>query len=188
MSDQQGGEDEGPLTSRERENLIFLAREIVRQAGLAPDPKAEASKRRLEELMDADKQHEQSLLDFYKHMTTLSGASIVAAVAVMGALFNDMSGIELFGRAYITLGLLTLSLVLSAFGFEARTRYVSTSLTTASYDRDYSDKRVEELNEIFEKRKKHHRRLVRVTLFVWFFGLYNFLLGPYFFSSMARIW
>src|SRR5215208_7304336 len=70
------------LPQREHEGLQILAKEIVREAGLVSDPDAEAEKQRVEVLIDAYKRNTQARIEFYKHMTTLGGASIAAAVAV----------------------------------------------------------------------------------------------------------
>src|SRR5687768_12988803 len=58
--------------------LQELARQIVKEAGLVPDPEAEAAKieaeaesKLKEDLMDAYTRHTQAYLDFLKHMTTL---------------------------------------------------------------------------------------------------------------------
>ncbi len=89
MADEREDAGKEPLTERDREALKTLAREIVCAAGMVPpNPEAEAEEQRKEDLLQAGTRNAQAHIEFYKHMTTLSGASIAAAVAIFGAFLS----------------------------------------------------------------------------------------------------
>jgi len=121
VADRQKYDGKEPLTEREREVLQELAREIVREAGLVPDLEAEAAKaraeaeeKRKEDFMDAYKRTMQAHIEFYKHMTTLSGASLVAAIAAYGAFLSDSDYLWVF---YISLGCIAVAMGFSGVAF-----------------------------------------------------------------------
>jgi excisionase family DNA binding protein len=83
--------DSQQLVSRvPQEALTILAREIVREAGLQPDPHTAAMRARL-----------QSYADTFRHLSTLSGATAVG-VTVLGESLN-LSGRSMV-VALVTLG------------------------------------------------------------------------------------
>jgi hypothetical protein len=53
VADEREAAGQEPLTEREREALTMLARELVREAGIANDPEAKAEEKRKEDLMEA---------------------------------------------------------------------------------------------------------------------------------------
>jgi Ca2+/H+ antiporter len=71
------------------EALTVLAREIVREAGLSHDPEQEAAKERHQAFIEGGREHWKSQVDFFKHMTVISGASIVGVTALRQALAPD---------------------------------------------------------------------------------------------------
>jgi hypothetical protein len=102
-----GGE---PLTQRDRELIKELAREVVREARLVRDPKEETDKQRIEVVIDALRYNTEKQLDFFKHMTTLSSASIVGATAIIGAFFSNSK--HLWWPIYASLAVLAITLLL----------------------------------------------------------------------------
>lgn len=73
------------------EALTMLARAIVREAGLSRDPEQEAAKERHQQFIEGGRAHWRSQVDFFKHMTVISGASIVGVTALREALDPDPS-------------------------------------------------------------------------------------------------
>jgi hypothetical protein len=164
------------LTERERAFLQELARQIVMEAGLAPEPKAEAAKakaeaesKRKEDLMDASKRHIQAYLDFLKHMTTLSGASIVAGIAALGAFVKEAAPHWPF---YISLGLVALAMLLAGFSFGLNTRKVGEGTLMGDFWRDQTlDEFVEDARYLLPET----RRWISLITFIWYLGFFGFV-------------
>jgi hypothetical protein len=76
----------------QQEALQALARAIVREAGLGRDPEKEAaekSQKSRQEFIEGGREHWKSQVDFFKHMTVISGASIVGVTALREAVATD---------------------------------------------------------------------------------------------------
>ena len=76
--------------------LQELARYIVREAGLGSDPEAEAAEKRRDRFIEGGREHWKAQVDFFKHMVTVSGASMVAVIAVV-SIVDLRAGWELIG-------------------------------------------------------------------------------------------
>jgi hypothetical protein len=113
-----------------------LAREIVREAGLARDPQKEAAEKRVEEFMEMRKEEIQAQIEFSKHMTTLISASIVGTIVMLGAFpiegpfireelpgfFPQLPSAQLC--VVVSLTLLGTALLLSGFEFGHQTQVI----------------------------------------------------------------
>jgi FtsH-binding integral membrane protein len=157
------------LTQRERKALQILAKEIVREAGLVPDPEAEAEKQRREELMDAYKRNEQTHIEFYKHMTTLSGASIVATIAVAGAFLRD----QVLWPVYVSLAVIAVAMLMAGNALGLLSRNTGRGPMRGRFLRDIA------LDELVEHTQRWAGKQAALTIFVtvvWFVGFYLFLI------------
>jgi hypothetical protein len=148
-----------------------LAREIVREAGLAHDPEKEAAEERCKDLVDASKRNLLALIDFHKHMTTLISASIVGEIAVTGAFRTD---IKSFWIIYVSLGILGVALAISGISFGRLSRRVGRRTLGAEYFRDWT---LEELLENARVQRKQTDISTLFSSFFWYFGLGLFIIG-----------
>jgi len=151
--------------------LQEMAKAIVKEAGLVPDPEAEAEKQRIEDLMDAYKRHTQAYLDALKHLTTLSGASILAAVAIIGAFFKD-SPISLL--LYLSLGMMAWAMIRAGFIFARASRWVGVQTMDGTFWRDQT---VDEFLEVTRSFYRSTRLELLHISYVWATGFLSFLLG-----------
>lgn len=101
-----------PLTKRERETIKVLAREIVREAGLARDSE-EATEKRRREFIEGGREYWKAQVDFFRQMTTISAASIAVTVTLYATLLPKASSDTLLWF-FVVIDFLGLSLVLSA--------------------------------------------------------------------------
>ena len=85
MADQEHEDGQEPLSKREQKALQVLAGEIVREAGLVRDQEQEAAEKRLQRVIDGVLEHWKAQIDFFKHMSTASGAALLLLIAVIGA-------------------------------------------------------------------------------------------------------
>jgi hypothetical protein len=158
--------------------LQELARQIVKEAGLVPDTEAEAAKieaeaesKRKEDLMDASKRHTQAYLDFLKHMTTLSGASIVAGIAALGAFVKEADPHWPF---YIWLGVVALAMVIAGFFFGMNSRKVGEGTLMGDFWRDQTlDEFVEDTRDLLSVT----RRWIFLITVIWYLGFFGFVLS-----------
>jgi hypothetical protein len=158
--------------------LQELARQIVKEAGLVPDPEAEAAKikaeaesKRKEDLMDAFKRHTQAYLDFLKHMTTLSGASIVAGIAALGAFVKEADPHWPF---YISLGVVALAMVMAGFSFGMTSRKVGEGTLKGDFWRDQTLDEFVEDNRVMLSGTRRWTFLITV---IWYLGFFSFVLS-----------
>jgi hypothetical protein len=83
-----GKEPKEPLTEREWEALQELARDIVKEPGLAQDPEKKAKEQRRRDFIEGGREHWKAQVDFFKHMTTVSGASITVVIGISPSLLK----------------------------------------------------------------------------------------------------
>jgi hypothetical protein len=106
------------LTEREQEALQALAREMVsaaREAELAQDtPQEEAAEQERKEFIEAGREHWKAQVDYFKHMSTISGATIIGEVAVIAG-FVPKAVEDRAPLLYFSLTFLFLSAILSLF-------------------------------------------------------------------------
>jgi hypothetical protein len=160
------------LTGREREFVQELAKAIVREAGLARNP----AEKRLEDVIDTYRERRKSVFDFSKQMMTLSSASIVAVVTVSGVFLSDTA---FRWPIYVSLGLLSLSLLMNVMTFHFSIR----SIQGVPGDWEWRTLPEEELRERAELLTHRWARAVTAVLYPWFFGLLIFAWG--FFSEVV---
>jgi hypothetical protein len=86
VGDRQRDTGNERLTERDREALQELARAIVREAGMIRDPEQEADEKNRKETIEAGREHWKAQVDFFKHLSTVSGAALIAVTAVTGVL------------------------------------------------------------------------------------------------------
>jgi hypothetical protein len=101
------------LTKREREMIKELAREIVREAGLARNSEKEATEKRRREFIEGGREYWKAQVDFFKQMTTISAASIAVVTTLSATLLPKASSSTLFGFFVVIVALVN-ALVLSA--------------------------------------------------------------------------
>jgi hypothetical protein len=81
-----------PLTQREREVIHELAREIVKEAGLGRNPDQEAAEKQSkqrERMIAGGRGYWNAQVDIFKHMATVSAATVVGVPVVLGAFVPD---------------------------------------------------------------------------------------------------
>jgi len=94
-----------------QETLTILAREIVREAGLARDPEQEAAEKRQQEFIEGGREHWKAQVDFFKHMAVVSGASLIAVTAMVKAFGRGAADALIFTSAALFLGSAVVSLL-----------------------------------------------------------------------------
>jgi hypothetical protein len=104
-----------------QEALTILAREIVKEAGLARNPEQEAAEKRRQEFIEGVREYYKTQVDFFKHISTLSAATIVGFVAVAGAYLprselaeRTLLGVRLYLFLLLSLAVLFAGLVAAA--------------------------------------------------------------------------
>jgi hypothetical protein len=85
VADHEQENSQEPLTEREQEAIQELAKAIVREAGLAREPEQETAGNFRRELIESGQGYWQAQVDFFKHMTTVSAATVVGVPAVIKA-------------------------------------------------------------------------------------------------------
>jgi hypothetical protein len=158
--------------------LKELARQIVKEAGLVHDPAAEAAKteaeaesKRKEDLMDAYKRHTQAYLDFLKHMTTLSGASIVAGIAALGAFVKEA---DTHWPFYISLGVVAIAMVTSGVIFGVTSRKVGEGTLRGDFWRDQTLDEFVDDNRVLLRESRI--RIYLITA-IWYLGFFGFVVS-----------
>jgi hypothetical protein len=71
-----------------QEDLQELARQIAKEAGLSQDPEKEAAEQRRRAFIEGGREHWKAQVDFFKHMATISGASIAFVIGVSASFIN----------------------------------------------------------------------------------------------------
>jgi hypothetical protein len=173
VADKRRDDGKEPLTEREREDLQELARQIVREAGLVPDPEGEAEEKRKEYLEEAVQLNGQAQREFYKHMTTLGGASILAAVAVYGAFLKDVKFAWLF---YSSLWLIVVGMIFAGMLFGMSSTFVGFAAMRGRFRRDRT------LDELVKKTRFAFSLQVFHVLLVMSLWLLGFLGVSWFFT------
>ena len=122
MADHEQQSGPGPLTERELAALQILARKIVREAGLTPDPEKEAAEKEHQQFIEGGREYYKAQVDFFKHMTTLSGATVVA-VPVVSKAFLPNPALAWF--LWLAEGLLLLAALFSTLGLRISSAYLA---------------------------------------------------------------
>jgi hypothetical protein len=103
----------------QQEALQELARQIVKEAGL--QQKSDAGKRGRERYIEAGREFGKTQTDFFKHIGTLSAATVVAVPAVIKGVIKDPEMV----LVYSSMGLLLLPVFLSFLGLSAASGLLS---------------------------------------------------------------
>jgi hypothetical protein len=115
------------LPERDREALQELARAIVREAGMIRDSEQAADEKARKELIEAGREHWKAQVDFFKHISTVSGAALVAVTAITGVLQPESESVSIFLTIAVTGFLLSaLAALIFLWVVGARTTYEAT--------------------------------------------------------------
>jgi hypothetical protein len=149
-----------------------LAKAIVREAGLAREPEQETAGNLRRELIESGQGYWQAQVDFFKHMTTVSAATVVGVPAVIKAFVPDP---EPALPLYASVGLL----LLAALGSIASLLWASDSQAAFAQKlvvRAEEDPFSEYLRDPFR-----FARLGAYSLYVVGLGIFGFLFAVYVF-------
>jgi hypothetical protein len=158
--EQENGRE--PLTKREREVIRELAREIVREAGGFVG--CDDASRHVQLAMEPWKMR----ADYFKHLSTVSGATVIAVVAVAGYLGAATSALRAPVLMYVAVLGLLFSTFLSLAVVHQAIR-VAASIAKGSGSED----------EEIRARKKQFFRDRQIALFSYTAGLISFAIFVY---------
>jgi hypothetical protein len=106
------------VPAAQQEALQELARQIVREADLQQSSKVDDRKRAREKYIEAGREFFKAQIEFFKHIGTLSAATVVAVPAVIRGIVNNPEML----LVYLSMGLLLLALFLSFVGMVRASR------------------------------------------------------------------